>query len=127
MSTGMADSNLEKTVSHDNAPEVAAAHDEIGNEKNARPSMAGGGLPSSSAKPDWRHRRLRLGRLTLPAYTSPPVQLVGVSLVRFLCPGIFNVLQGIGGGGQVDALVANRANTALYATFSIVGFFAGSG
>lgn len=31
-----------------------------------------------------------------------------------------------GGGGQVDQKPADDANTALYATFSVVGFFAGT-
>ena len=43
-----------------------------------------------------------------------------------VCPGMFNALNGIGGGGQVDATTANHANTALYSTFAIVGFFAGT-
>lgn len=32
----------------------------------------------------------------------------------------------MGGGGQVDTIVANNANTALYSTFAVVGFFAGT-
>lgn len=39
---------------------------------------------------------------------------------------MFNALTGMGGGGQVDATTADNANTALYSTFAIVGFFAGS-
>lgn len=38
----------------------------------------------------------------------------------------FNALSGTGGGGQVTATVADNSNTALYSTFSVVGFFAGS-
>jgi len=59
-------------------------------------------------------------------YASPPVQLLIVSFVCFMCPGMFNALNGMGGGGQLDATANNHANTALYSTFSVVGFFAGT-
>lgn len=39
---------------------------------------------------------------------------------------MFNALNGLGGGGQVDAHVSNDTNTALYSTFAVVGFFAGT-
>jgi MFS family permease len=74
----------------------------------------------------WMYRRLKIGPLSLPYYASPPFQLVLVALVCFLCPGMFNALGGLGGGGQVNADAANKANIALYSTFSVVGFFAGS-
>jgi hypothetical protein len=56
-------------------------------------------------------------------YASPIVQLIMVSMVCFLCPGMFNALGGLGGGGQVDAKAQDDANTALYSTFAVVGFF----
>ncbi|KAF7550568.1 hypothetical protein G7046_g7974 [Stylonectria norvegica] len=59
-------------------------------------------------------------------YASPKVQLFMVSIVCFLCPGMFNALGGLGGGGQVDATAQDHANTALYSTFAVVGFFAGT-
>jgi MFS family permease len=59
-------------------------------------------------------------------YASPKVQLFMVSIVCFLCPGMFNALGGLGGGGQVSATAQDHANTALYSTFAVVGFFAGS-
>ncbi|KAH9877679.1 hypothetical protein J1614_002896 [Plenodomus biglobosus] len=40
--------------------------------------------------------------------------------------GMFNALTGIGGAGQFDTRASNASNTALYATFSVVGFFAGT-
>jgi hypothetical protein len=64
--------------------------------------------------------------LRLPWYASPPTQLLIVSFVCFLCPGMFNAVNGLGGGGQVSATVANNSNVALYSTFSVVGFFAGT-
>jgi MFS family permease len=39
---------------------------------------------------------------------------------------MFNAVNGLGAGGQVDAKPADNANVALYATFSVVGFFAGT-
>jgi MFS family permease len=59
-------------------------------------------------------------------YASPNVQLLMVSIVCFLCPGMFNALTGLGGGGQVDTTVQADAATATYATFAVVGFFAGT-
>ena len=40
--------------------------------------------------------------------------------------GMFNALNGLGGGGQLEPIASNDSNTALYATFSVVGFFAGT-
>lgn len=75
-------------------------------------------LPNS-----WKYKKI-LGRF--PWYASPPVQLLIVSFVCFMCPGMFNAINGMGGGGQLDATANNHANTALYSTFSVVGFFAGT-
>lgn len=43
-----------------------------------------------------------------------------------MCPGMFNALNGMGGGGLVDSSVNSKANTALYTTFAVVGFGAGT-
>ncbi|KAL1895992.1 hypothetical protein Cpir12675_002968 [Ceratocystis pirilliformis] len=59
-------------------------------------------------------------------YASPKVQLFMVAMVCFLCPGMFNALSGMGGGGQIDTKPSNDANTALYSTFAVVAFFAGT-
>jgi len=61
----------------------------------------------------------------LPSYRSSKVQLGLIACISFLCPGMWNTLNGLGGGGLVQAGPANNSNTALYATFSITGFFAG--
>lgn len=74
----------------------------------------------------WMYRPLKVGSWTFPWYASPETQLLMVSLVCFLCPGMYNAVSGLGGGGQVDFRDVNNANTALYSTFSVVGFFAGS-
>lgn len=78
-------------------------------------------LPNS-----WKYKQLTLFGYKFPWYASPPVQLVIVSFVCFMCPGMYNALNGMGGGGQMDATANNHANTALYSTFSVVGFFAGT-
>lgn len=72
------------------------------------------------------HKPLKLGVLTVPAYATPQFQIVFVAMVCFLCPGMFNAVNGMGAGGQVSAHDINNANTALYATFAGVGFFTGS-
>ncbi|KAF2196248.1 MFS general substrate transporter [Delitschia confertaspora ATCC 74209] len=78
-------------------------------------------LPNS-----WMYRSLKIGGYKFPWFASPPVQLVIISLVCFMCPGMFNALNGMGGGGQIVGDASDKANTALYSTFAIVGFFAGT-
>lgn len=50
----------------------------------------------------YRHR----GRM--PWYASPAVQLGFVAFVCFLCPGMFNSLGGLGGGGKTDPTLADN-------------------
>ena len=40
-------------------------------------------------------------------------------------PGLFNALNGLGGGGQIDTSTASNANAAVYSTFGVSAFFAG--
>ena len=84
----------------------------------------GGEAPTRGAP--WMYRRPKIGPLTLPWFASPQIQLVLVALVCFLCPGIYNALSGLGGGGQVNATDNNKGAIAIYSTFSVVGFFAGT-
>ncbi|CAN9115733.1 unnamed protein product [Alternaria alternata] len=75
----------------------------------------------------WKYRSLGIGPVKLPYYASPESQLILVSFVCFLCPGMFNAVNGIGAAGlDDDAHASNAANTTLYATFAVVGFFAGT-
>ncbi|KAL1861897.1 hypothetical protein Plec18167_001316 [Paecilomyces lecythidis] len=74
----------------------------------------------------WMYKRLKIGPWTLPWFASPEIQLVLVSFVCFLCPGMFNAVNGLGGAGQLDTTAVSDSNTALYSTFAVVGFFAGS-
>lgn len=39
---------------------------------------------------------------------------------------MFNAVNGLGGGGQLDPKPSNDSNIALYSTFAVVGFFAGT-
>ena len=39
--------------------------------------------------------------------------------------GLFNALNGLGGGGQLDTKTSANANVALYSTFAVMAFFAG--
>jgi len=74
----------------------------------------------------WMYKEFKFGFIKIPGYATPPFQLGFVAIVCFLCPGMFNAVNGLGAGGGVDPKVIDHANTAVYATFSIVGFFAGS-
>ncbi len=74
----------------------------------------------------WKFRTRRIGPITIPCYASPQIQLVLVAFVCFLCPGMFNAVNGLGGAGQFNSTTADNSNVAVYATFSVVGFFAGS-
>ncbi|KAJ1957768.1 hypothetical protein GGI12_004930 [Dipsacomyces acuminosporus] len=66
---------------------------------------------------------MALGRLN---YYNPLTQVVLVGFVCFLCPGMFNALNGMGGGGQMNRTTGNNANTALYCTFIVFGILGGS-
>ncbi|KAL7411401.1 MFS general substrate transporter [Mrakia frigida] len=59
-------------------------------------------------------------------YDSALVQMVLVSFVCFCCPGMFNALSGLGGGGKQDATTADNGSVALYSTFAVFGFFGGT-
>ncbi|KDQ55000.1 hypothetical protein JAAARDRAFT_196364 [Jaapia argillacea MUCL 33604] len=59
-------------------------------------------------------------------YYNPYTQVSMLGLVCFMCPGLFNALTGLGGGGQLDPTTSANANAALYATFAFFAFFAGS-
>ncbi|EGO03434.1 hypothetical protein SERLA73DRAFT_46162 [Serpula lacrymans var. lacrymans S7.3] len=49
-----------------------------------------------------------------------------LGFVCFMCPGMFNALTGLGGGGQVDSRTSANANCTLYSTFAFFSFFAGT-
>lgn len=59
-------------------------------------------------------------------FYHPRTQVVLLGFVCFMCPGLFNALNGLGAGGQVDSTTSANANSTLYATFAVAAFFAGS-
>lgn len=59
-------------------------------------------------------------------YSHPITQVALLGFVCFMCPGLYNALNGLGGGGQLDNTTASNANSAHYATFAFSSFFAGS-
>ncbi|CAJ1974599.1 unnamed protein product [Sphenostylis stenocarpa] len=58
-------------------------------------------------------------------YNSPLIQTVLIGFVCFCCPGMFNALSGMGGGGQLNTTASNNALTALYTTFAVFGILGG--
>lgn len=64
-------------------------------------------------------------RKSIFRYNSPLVQVTLIGLVCFCCPGMFNALSGMGGGGQVDPTASDNSLTALYTTFAIFGILGG--
>ncbi|KAI0075901.1 MFS general substrate transporter [Panus rudis PR-1116 ss-1] len=72
--------------------------------------------------PEQTHRR----RGIKGVYYNPVVQVWLLGFVCFMCPGLFNALNGLGGGGQLHTDTSANANSALYATFAVAAFFAGS-
>lgn len=61
----------------------------------------------------------------LKYYYTPIFQISLVGFICFCCPGMFNAVNGLGGGGQVDHTAANNGNTALYAAFAVFGILGG--
>ncbi|KAI1279770.1 major facilitator superfamily domain-containing protein [Xylaria sp. FL0933] len=82
----------------------------------------------TTARPEgWMYKGFKLFPGTSEIwYASPKAQLLMVSFVCFLCPGLYNALGGLGGGGQLNPHVQANASTATYAVFAVVGFFSGS-
>jgi hypothetical protein len=58
-------------------------------------------------------------------FYNPYTQVVLLGFVCFSCPGLFNALNGLGAGGQVEGTTSANANSTLYATFALAAFFAG--
>lgn len=58
-------------------------------------------------------------------YYNPTFQISMLGFILFMGPGMFNALNGLGAGGQIDSKTSANANVAVYATFAVVAFFAG--
>jgi MFS family permease len=63
------------------------------------------------------------GNIFYRLYTDPWFQIVLISMVCFCCPGMYNALTGMGGGGQVDPTVAANSAVALLSTGAVVAMF----
>jgi MFS family permease len=104
-------------------------------EKTTSPEVAAESHPAPTSAPTpgetiprpagWMYKGFHIGG-TEYWYASPEIQLFMVAFVCFLCPGMFNALGGIGGGGQIDQTTNDDANVALYSTFAVVAFFSGT-
>lgn len=58
--------------------------------------------------PGWMYRSSKIGKFSTSWYASPRIQLGMVAFVCFLCPGMFNALSGMGGGGKSDPSLADK-------------------
>lgn len=75
-----------------------------------------GALPAD--RPDgWMYRERKIGHMVIPWYASPMFQLIMVSIVCFTCPGMFNALTGLGGGGRADNVLASNMVISSLFTF----------
>lgn len=77
---------------------MAAEHAKVSNDTTVTDTNEPQPLPTTG----WMYRERKIGKLTIPMYASPIFQLLLVSFVCFLCPGMFNALGGLGGGGKAD-------------------------
>ncbi|KAG1762774.1 MFS general substrate transporter [Suillus occidentalis] len=59
-------------------------------------------------------------------YHHPVTQVSMLGFVCFMCPGMFNALAGLGGGGQLNTKDQANSNATLNATFAFFAFFSGS-
>ncbi|KAF8838978.1 MFS general substrate transporter [Paxillus ammoniavirescens] len=59
-------------------------------------------------------------------YYHPKTQIIMLGFVCFLCPGMFNAMTGLGGGGQMHAMTSANSTCALYATYACFSFFSGT-
>lgn len=66
-----------------------------------------GALPGDRPE-GWMYRERKIGPVVIPWYASPMFQLLMVSFVCFTCPGMFNALTGLGGGGRDDHVLASN-------------------
>jgi len=62
----------------------------------------------------YKYRQYRIFGFTLPWYASPKIQLDMVAFVCFMCPGMFNALNGMGGGGLKDTKLVNDMVSSHY-------------
>ncbi|KAH7045721.1 major facilitator superfamily domain-containing protein [Linnemannia elongata] len=59
-------------------------------------------------------------------WNSPLAQVLAVGIICFCCPGMYNSLNSLGAGGQVDSKIGQNANVALNTCFALFGLLAGA-
>lgn len=84
-----ADKSAPATTTYADDVDVAVDNDGLGALPADRPS-------------GWMYRERKIGPVNVTWYASPMFQLLMVSFVCFTCPGMFNALTGLGGGGRND-------------------------
>ncbi|KAH8804745.1 DUF895 domain membrane protein [Xylogone sp. PMI_703] len=106
---------------------MADEKDVFPHERTGNSTEITSGPPPDVVRPEgWKYKRLKIGPLAFPWYASPKTQVGMVAFVCFMCPGMFNALSGLGGGGKTSTHTADSMNTALYSTFAVFGFFGGT-
>jgi hypothetical protein len=72
----------------------------------------------------WMYRQRRFLGLNIPWYASPKTQLIIVAFVCFMCPGMFNALGGMGGGGKTTNTTAdNMVGTTFLASETLLTIY----
>ena len=94
----MADEKRELQLAEETGPAATAYADSHEQEQHSLTDMP----------KNWRYKQIKLGSLQLPWYASPKAQLFMVAMVCFMCPGMFNALGGMGGGGKADHTTADN-------------------
>lgn len=56
----------------------------------------------------WMYKSFTIAGIRTPWFASPSVQLGLIAWVCFMCPGMFNALSGLGGGGNADPTTADK-------------------
>lgn len=80
---------------------------------------------NANEEPEYRILWQYVSRVLQSYYYLPITQVTMLGLVCFMCPGLYNALNGLGGGGRVDTETNSNANASHYATFAFFAFFAG--
>ena len=78
-----------------------------------------------SARKGRGYQSINFGPLHFPPFKSPSFQLTLLGLVFCFGPGLFCMLNGLGGGGLANPAPSNDALVANNVAIALVGFFAG--
>ena len=108
--------------SHILAHYATSAHDDKENELYI---MSGRSAPSDDDVASATVEILPQYRGFKAVYYNPVIQVFFLGFVCFMGPGLFNALNGLGGGGMLNPTTSANANSTLYATFAVAAFFAG--